>query len=174
MFKLKMFLIYFASLFMITSGANADGLYLAAGFTNSKGKESAVEYTSTNTIILAGYDLNDFFGLEAEISSVLTKDTVTKNSVNLKVGKSHSAAFIKAAYPLSSDFSIHARIGQSNGKASASAGGVVISLDKSTTAYGFGTTFAASDNLSIRADYTVADYGSTDGTILALIAVFKF
>ena len=167
------------ALSLLGSISYSEGLYLGSGFARVTGKETAAEYTSTNFLVMAGYEISDYISIEAETSFILADDTVSVGGVSLDLGATHTAVYLRASYPVSEDVTIFGRLGQSNGKAEASAGNVSVSVDDTALSYGFGAELTnLFDSMAVRIDYSAAEYKNdgvtTDGSVLAVSTVFRF
>lgn len=175
----KKVLICATALSLFSSISYADGVFLGSGLARVTGKETAAEYTSTNFLLMAGYEISDYIALEAETSFVLMDDTVSTQGVSLDIGASHTAFYLRASYPASEDVTIFGRLGQSNGKAEASVGNVSVSVDDTALSYGFGVELNnLFDSMAVRIDYSAAEYKdngvTTDGSVLAVSTVYRF
>jgi opacity protein-like surface antigen len=57
---------------------------------------------------------------------------------------------------------------------SATVGSTTVSVNDSAFSYGIGAEWKLSEQTGIRLDYTTADYGVTDASVLALTSVIRF
>ncbi len=153
----------------VTSVA-AEGFYAGASVTALQAEDSGFDIETTNLTAIVGYEVNQTFAVEGELSFPVQEDDI--NGVD--VGLTSTALFAKASFPLSSQLSAHGRIGFMNLEVEASGGGSTISDDESGVAFGAGGEFALSATTAIRADATFADIDGADVTALSIGAVFSF
>lgn len=161
--------IYAAVMTLISLPAHAEGLYAGVGYSNVTAHESGYTWTSLNVIGLAGYEFNEYISVEGEGSFVIKEGTLE----GVGVGNSHTGAFVKLALPMEGPFTPHARFGYVKGKATVSAGGISVTIDDDAPVYGIGAEYDLGGT-SLRADYSVADFGRTDTGVLSLTTVVKF
>ena len=57
---------------------------------------------------------------------------------------------------------------------SATVSSTTVSVNDCAFSYGIGAEWELSEQTGIRLDYTAADYGVTDASVLALTSVFRF
>lgn len=162
-------IVYAALLTVAALPASAEGVYAGFGSGNVTAKEPGFSATSLNAIGLVGYEVNDYISVEGEASFVIRDGSFE----GIDIGNTHMGAFVKLAASTSGPFTPHARIGYVNGKVTVSNGNASDSLDDNAFAYGIGAEYAFS-NSSLRADYTVADFGVTETNVLSITTVFKF
>ena len=84
------------------------------------------------------------------------------------------AAYAKLALPTAGPIKPYARLGMARAEASATVGSTTVSVNDSAFSYGIGAEWKLSEQTGIRLDYTVADYGVTEATVLALTSVIRF
>ena len=159
---------------MTTGSASAEGLYLGTGFASVNAEEPGYKYGSTNILGLIGYEVNDYLSLEGELSVAISKDTIRIASTNIEIGTEHMAAYAKLTLPTAVPIKPYARFGMARAKASATVGSTTVSVNDSAFSYGIGAEWELSEQTGIRLDYTAADYGVTDASVLALTSVFRF
>ncbi len=158
-----------AALIIAGLPASADGFYAGFGFANVTAKEPGISVTSFNGIGLGGYEVNEYIAVEGEASFVISEGSIS----GVGIGNKHMGAFVKFALPTSGAFTPHARLGYVKGTVTGSSGAASISLDETAFSYGIGAEYDFGSS-SIRADYSAADFGVTESTILSITNVWKF
>jgi len=163
-----------ALLILGATAAQAEGIYLGIGYGTVGGKEPGYSYTSSNVVGLIGYEINDTFSIEAETSSAVSKDTITISNTAIKIGMKHTAVYLKYSMSLGGQFTPFVRVGSSKGTASATVGNTTVSVDDNAFSWGVGGELEVSEAIGVRFDYSAADYGHTDGTVMAVTFVNRF
>ena len=108
------------------------------------------------------------------MSVAISKDKIRIASTNVEIGTEHMAAYAKLSLPTSGPIKPYARLGMARAEASATVGSTTVSVNDSAFSYGIGAEWELSEQTGIRLDYTAADYGVTDASVLALTTVFRF
>lgn len=154
------------------------GGYVGIAGALAKIKEPGLSATSTNLNLLAGYEINDYLAIEGEGSIVIAEDATTitfgTTTVPVDVGASYYGVFAKISAPLDGKFSPHLRIGFVEAKVSAGQGNVLVSVKDSSVAYGLGGDYVVSEKLTLRFDYTMADFDGTKANIFSVGTITRF
>jgi len=149
-------------------------IYTGLGFGLANAKQPGYKFGSTNIVGILGYDINNYFAIEGELSIPVSRDTIKVSNTNVELGVEHMAAYAKFTLPLSSSIKPYARLGVSKGESSVTVGSTTVSLNDTALAYGVGAEWIITDRISQRLDYSQAKYGNTDGNIASLSTVFRF
>lgn len=129
-----------------------------------------------NAIYLrGGFDVTEFFGVEAEGQIGVQDDEVNLGGgLTADVGLNYGVAgFGKLQFPVSEQFSIFARAGYAWAEFDASAAGLTIQEDNDGLAYGVGAELAFSGPNAIRFDYTRYDFEG-EGNVWSIGYVRRF
>lgn len=162
-----------AALIVAAQPAAADGIYAGLGLAKVKGKEAGTSWSSSNAALLVGYEFNGYIALEGETSVVISEGSVHISGSSFDIGNTHMGAYAKFALPTKGFFNPHVRLGYVKGKTKASVSALSVSIDDTAFAYGIGAEYNFG-RYSIRADYTNADFGTTDMNMLSISTVFRY
>ena len=166
---------YAAALIIAGLPASADGFYAGFGFSNVTAKAADWAWTSFNGIGLGGYEFNEYISVEGEASFVISDGSFNHQDLGpTAIGSKHMGAFVKFALPTSGAFTPHARLGYIRGEA-AIKGDYASKSNDTAFSYGVGAEYDFGSS-SIRADYSVADFGAelAQFDVLSITNVWKF
>lgn len=163
---------------MIAGAAMAQdtGSYVGVGV-------DAVEFDSYNLSAKAGYNLTEFFGVEAQGGFGIIDDEETIAGVNVEAGIDYYlSGFLTARLPMSEQFELIGRAGYYFGEVSGDVGNISASEDIDGFAGGVGAqfNFGAGNLNGIRAEYTYLDVNTgtanldADGDLWTLSFIRKF
>jgi len=157
-----------------SNSAVAEGAYLAIGVAAVNAEEPGYEYGSTNAIGMIGYEINNYLSIEGEFSFVAKKGEVLIGSTTAKYGGEHLGVYAKFTLPTSVPINPYIRLGMIKGEGSVKVGSVTLTIDDTEMAYGIGAEWKTSEKSGIRLDYTVADFGVTEASVLSISHAYNF
>ena len=122
-----------------------------------------------------GFDLSDYFGLEAEASFGVVDDEVTIGATDIDVSADFGfGGFLVGRLPLDNGSSLFARVGYASVTIEGEAGGITASEDLDGFAYGIGGNFIFDGANGVRLDYTRLDGDGGDGDAYSIAYVRRF
>lgn len=162
-----------AALVAFAPTAVADpGFYVNGGVSVYDGDGATLEGLTGR----AGYDFNDYFGVEGEFSIGLGEENV--DGIDLEINNQY-AAYAVGKLPISERFDIFGRIGYGTIEFEGSAGGISETVDVDGFGFGAGGQFFFSENVGVRGEYTRFEADDEDGIdgeldVFTVSAVIKF
>lgn len=139
------------------SAASAEN-YASIGYSQLSGDD--VDLGSVTGRL--GMNVNQWFGVEGEVSLGVKDDTVSGTpAVNVKL-KDQAGLFAVGRWPVGEGFNVLARVGYATTKIKASSGSTSNSDNEDGVAYGVGAQYDMGAN-GVRLDYTKFDFGSGNG-----------
>jgi OmpA-OmpF porin, OOP family len=177
-----------AAFICLTSAAHAEdqGFYLGLSLGEATQEfsidgddigEGTFDGADTAVKLLAGYEFNRYFAVEAGYADTGTqRDDLNGLDVRLSAEGFHAALLAKL--PLGRGIAPYAKLGYVvyDSKATLSAEGDSISgsENEDDPLYGLGCEFALGRRLKLRAEYEYIDVAGSDFDIVSLVATFHF
>ncbi|WOI54666.1 porin family protein [Parvularcula sp. LCG005] len=150
----------------------ADGVNLGIGYSVLSVDD--VDFDAVN--LRAGYDFNDYFGVEAETLIGVGEEDFSIGAVSGDAELNYSfGAYGKAQYPVTDQFSVFARAGWVTSEVEADIAGLAIDESEDGLAYGAGAEYRFTDKHGVRADYTRYDFDDdAEADLYSASYVYRF
>lgn len=147
------------------------GAYVQVGLSDTKLDD---DYGAVN--FGAGYDINKYVAVEADVEVGVTNKTITFNGVDVKTKLDYSVgAFVVGKLPVSANVDLTGRVGYVKAQIKASAGGNSATGDENGAAVGVGIRYFPNGGLNgIRADLTRVKFDDGDADIYQVSYVRRF
>ena len=158
-----------------TAVAQEGRFHLGAGYTFLDFDE--VEFNAVT--VRGGYDFNEFFGVEGELSTGLGDESVTIEGVEIDTSLDLAfGLYAKAQYPLTEQFSVFGRLGYVYAELEAEAEGVggAVSAegDDNGVGFGAGAEYRFNGANAFRFEYTRYEFDDADADGFTLSYVRRF
>ncbi|MFS2318500.1 porin family protein [Maricaulis sp. D1M11] len=153
----------------VAAGAQAQDWTLEAGY-----EYIDADIVNLNTVALrAGYDFNDYFGVEGQANFGLTDDDVNIAGTNVDISMDYAfSGFLVAQYPVTEQLNVFARAGYTYAEIDADVANITVSDDDSAAAFGVGAEYFFTERSGVRFDYTRYDFDDFDGFSLSYVHRF--
>lgn len=157
------------SAIVLAAGAQAQEWTLEGGY-----ERIDADIVDLDTVVVrAGYDFNQFFGVEGQANFGLSDDTVNFGGTNVDVSMDYAfSGFLVAQYPVSDALNVFVRAGYTYAEIDASVANITVSDDDSAAAFGAGAEYFFTERSGVRFDYTRYDFEDYDGFSLSYVHRF--
>ena len=171
-----------AAIFAFAAGASQaqdlSGLYLGGSIGTFEADDGVDSVTPTNAVLRAGYTINPFFDVEAEVAFTISDDRVVDSGFTIDFSNTNFAIYGKGNLVISDQFALFGRLGWMQTDLTAEAAGISISEDDNAVAYGIGAQYAITQQVGLRFDATWAQFdvdgSSLDTTALSIGMDYRF
>jgi outer membrane immunogenic protein len=141
--------------------AQSGQFHLGAGYQFIDAEAMSIDALT----VRGGYDINPFFGVEADLLVGLGDETLeTVGGESITGGLDYGLGlYLKGQYPVAPEFSVFARVGYVYADAELSAAGMTLSEDVDGWAFGLGAEWAFAGPNAVRFDYTRYEFTHSNG-----------
>jgi outer membrane immunogenic protein len=147
----------------LSSMAQAEDKSVSLGAGYERASVGDIDFDTV--VFRAGYDFNQYFGVEGQANFGVGDQSVTALGVTADVSLDYSVGLFGVLRVVSNEHgSIYGRVGYTNSQIGASVSGFTVSADDNAWAYGVGGEYRFDAQNGVRFDYTKLEFDEGDSS----------